>query len=307
MLLQDSHLTFGKIADKWAREAAAMPGGLARDEILHELLKAVWRGEFEDEDGNTVLMLHRPPPGGAWRIDGKFVDKDHMRTAETKPVEFNRRMLLCVLAFDCPHGLTLPPGDRLRDWHSPESDNPEPVPWSELKAEIRWDILDALTMDEYTGTFLWAYLEALTISKDDFGRWRDEQGRKRPRFWFDDDDKVVVESTDKKVVGKAIDAQAERKSQTQDVAVEERMPRQIGRPSLRQKIEAAYQDLKDAGGINFDEPKAALCKPIREKVHQSLGGDAPHKGLRDGAILKWIRPLFDNDKTAHDAQSKTTS
>ena len=294
MSLQDSHLTFGKIADEWAREAAAMPGGLARDEILHELLKAVWRGEFEDEDGkHTFLMIHRPPPGGAQRIDGKFVDKNHLRTAETKPVGFNRRMLLCALASDCPHGLTLPPGDRLRGWHSPESDNPEPVPWSKLKAEIRWDILDALTMDEYTGTFRWDYLEALTISRDDFGRWRDEQGRKRPRFWFDDDDKVVVESADKKVVGK------------------------IGRPSLRQKIEAAYQDLKDAGGINFDEPKAALCEPIREKVHQSLedeslgdeslGDDAPYKGLRDGAILKWIRPLFDDDKTAHDARSKTTS
>ena len=187
MLLQDSHLTFGRIADEWAREVAAMPGGLARDKILHDLVRAVWRGEFEDEDGkDTVLMLHQPPPGGAWRIDDKFVDKNHMRTAETKPVGFNRRMLLCVLAFDHPHGLPLPPGDRLRGWHSPESDNPEPVSWSELNAEVRWDILDALTLDEYPGTFRWAYFEALTISKDDFGRWCDEQGRKRPKFWFED-------------------------------------------------------------------------------------------------------------------------
>ena len=273
MVLQDSHLTFGKIADEWAREAAAMPGGLARDEILHELLKAVWRGEFEDEDGkHTFLMIHRPPPGGAQRIDGKFVDKNHLRTAETKPVGFNRRMLLCALASDCPHGLTLPPGDRLRGWHSPESDNPEPVPWSKLKAEIRWDILDALTMDEYTGTFRWDYLEALTISRDDFGRWRDEQGRKRPRFWFDDDDKVVVESADKKVVGK------------------------IGRPSRRKEIRAAYEELVEAGKIDFDDPKTATYEPIRQKVRRVLGDDVT--GLGDEAIRVVITALFDRDKAA---------
>ena len=59
-----------------------------------------------------------------------------------------------------------------------------------------------------------------------------------------------------------------------------------------------------SGEIDFDEPKAALCKPIREKVHQSLSGDGPHKGSRDGAILKWIRPFFDADKTAHDDQKQ---
>lgn len=188
MRLRKSHLTFGKIADEWTWEVAGTPGALNRAEIFHELLKALWRGEFEDEDGKyTFLMLHLPPPGGAWRIDHKFVDKNHMRTAETKPVGFNRRMLLCVLAFDRPHGLPLPPGDRLRGWHSPESDNPEPIPWSELKAEVRWDILDALTLDEYSRTFRRTYLESLTISKDDFGRWCDEHGHTRPAFWFDDE------------------------------------------------------------------------------------------------------------------------
>ena len=297
MLLDDLHLTFGEIADRWAREVAAMPDGLARDVILLDLLRAIWRGEFEDEDGNTVLVLHRPPPGGARRIDGKFVDKNHMRTALTKPVGFNRRMLLCVLAFDCPRGLPLPSGDRLRGWHSPENDNPEPVPWSELKAEVRWDILDALTLDEYPGTFRSDYLEPQTISNDDFGRWCDARGRKRPRFWFDDDDKVVVESTDKKAVGKAIEAQAERESQTQDVAVEERKPRQIGRPSLRENIKAAYQALADDKTIDFNAAKTVLYKAIREKLYDSddvtidVKGNA--RGLGDEVIRRTVTPLFE--------------
>ncbi len=163
--------------------------------------------------------------------------------------------------------------------------------------EVRWDFLDALTMDEYTGTFRWAYLEALTISKDDFGRWRDEQGRKRPRFWFDDDDKVVVESTDKKAVGKAIEAQAERESQTQDVAVEERKPRQIGRPSLREKIKAAYQALADDKAIDFNAAKTVLYKAIREKLYDSddvtidVKGNA--RGLGDEVIRRTVTPLFE--------------
>ena len=130
MRLRKSHLTFGKIADEWAREIANQPGGLDSNEIFHELIRAVWRGDFEDEDGeNSRLTTHKQPKGGSVRSDGKFVNEQHQRTAETRPVQWNRRYLLCALAPCPPPGLKLPTGDRLRLWPSKESDHPEPTPW----------------------------------------------------------------------------------------------------------------------------------------------------------------------------------
>jgi len=79
-----------------------------------------------------------------------------------------------------------------------------------------------------------------------------------------------------------------------------------GRPTFRPEIEAAYKTLVKEKKVDYEVDKVVLCKPIREKVHESLNGPGPHKGLGNGAILKWIRPLFDADKAAHDAQSKPT-
>ena len=188
---EKDRFTFREIAEQWVREIAGTPSALSRDEILHGLLRSVWRGDFEDEDGeNTCLAIHRYPKGGARRINGKFVDADHQRTAETRPLGVNRRWLPRALALDRPHGLPLPPGDKLDPWSRPESDDPkaamrDPALWSEVKAEVRWDILDALTLDEYSHMFRTAYLEPLTISKEDFGRWCDDHEHPRPAFWFE--------------------------------------------------------------------------------------------------------------------------
>lgn len=179
MRLRRSHLTFGQIADEWAREVSSQPGALSRDEILHEIIRAVWRGDFEDEDGeNSRLTIHQNPRGGATRVGGKFVDEHHHRTDATKKVLFNRRKLLCVLAPICPPGVPQAPLFRLRFL------DPQPEPWDSVKADVRWDILAALTPDEYILGFRERYLEPLTISKEDFGRWCDDQSHQRPTFWF---------------------------------------------------------------------------------------------------------------------------
>ena len=47
MLLDDLHLTFGEIADRWARESADHPSALDRDKTLDRLQRALRHGEFD--------------------------------------------------------------------------------------------------------------------------------------------------------------------------------------------------------------------------------------------------------------------
>ena len=74
----------------------------------------------------------------------------------------------------------------------------------------------------------------------------------------------------------------------------------VGRPTLKPEIEAAYQDLLDAGEIDFDAPKKRLYEPIREKVRGDKSNPNLY-GLGDEAIRKVISPLFDADKNKRSA------
>ena len=157
------------------------------------MIGAIWRGDFEDEDGeNSCLWVCTYPKDGARRVvDGKFVDADSNLTTNTQRLIRNRRFLLCVLAQDRPSGLRLPSTARLNPYPYRENYDPvgimiDPVPWSEVKAEVPWDVLDALTLDEYSKRFLSLHIEPLTIAKDDFGRWCDDHDQERPAFWFGD-------------------------------------------------------------------------------------------------------------------------
>ena len=74
MRTRKTRLEFGKIADLWSSESA--PGHLGREDTLMELLSALWRGEFEDEDGsNSCLQIHPLEPGGAEFIADNFGDE----------------------------------------------------------------------------------------------------------------------------------------------------------------------------------------------------------------------------------------
>ena len=95
MRIQDDQLTFGRIADEWSQELveAKAPGRLSRDKIFHEMLKALWRGDFESDEGESCLSILRPPKGGAKRVDGRFVDAKHeLAEGIYRPV--NRRCCL---------------------------------------------------------------------------------------------------------------------------------------------------------------------------------------------------------------------
>ena len=78
-------------------------------------------------------------------------------------------------------------------------------------------------------------------------------------------------------------------------------PREAGRPSLKLEIEAAYQDLHDAGEIDFNAPKKRLYEPIREKVRERKGAPGLQQGLGDEAIRQFIHPLFEADKNKRSA------
>lgn len=74
------------------------------------------------------------------------------------------------------------------------------------------------------------------------------------------------------------------------------LPAAIGRPTAKAEIEAAYQDLRGAGKIDFGAPKARLYQPIREKVRGDKESPDLWTGLGDEAIRKAISPLFEQDK-----------
>ena len=78
-------------------------------------------------------------------------------------------------------------------------------------------------------------------------------------------------------------------------------PREAGRPSLKLEIEAAYQDLHDAGEIDFNAPKKRLYEPIRGKVRERKGAPGLQQGLGDEAIRQFIHPLFEADKNKRSA------
>jgi hypothetical protein len=96
MKLIDECLLLTAIADRWAREIVQKPGPLSSDEIFLELLRSIWRGEFED-CGKKTLFITRPPTGGAISRDGIFVDSEHYVTEQARRTEFGREELLSVL------------------------------------------------------------------------------------------------------------------------------------------------------------------------------------------------------------------
>ena len=179
MHIQDDRLTFGRIAEEWSRELTdtKVPGLRTRDQIFHKMLKALWRGDFETDEGESCLSIVRPPRGGAKRRDGRFVNAKHeLANGRYEPI--NRRWLLA--AMPPVAGLSLPHKSRL--WPSGEIE--DGVSWADLKNEIPWDMLITLRPGEYDDLFRRSYLEELSILKDRFGEWCDTRGDRRPAFWF---------------------------------------------------------------------------------------------------------------------------
>lgn len=154
MRLRKSHLSFEKIAYEWARELddAKRPGRLNRGEIFLEMVRGIWRGEFE----NAALTIDQAP---RYRLENER--KQEWRRYKPPPMRVTRETLDKVVL--------LGPGVRPND---PEVS--------------RWEFRASLKLEDYEPLSLRTWLEPLTISKEDFGRWCDDHGHVRPKFWFGD-------------------------------------------------------------------------------------------------------------------------
>ena len=67
-----------------------------------------------------------------------------------------------------------------------------------------------------------------------------------------------------------------------------------GRPSYREVIVTAYEELREAGKVDFGAPKKSLYQPIRKAI--SGESNTVPSGLGDEAIRATISSLFDADK-----------
>jgi hypothetical protein len=255
MLLCEPHLTFGQIADEWAREVATTPGGLSREKIFHKHVKALWSPDFEDEDGeNSRLTIAMAP--ATWP-DGRWVDEHHQRTEKPrKIVPFGRRLLLYALTMYRHSGVKLPPRQKLSPFPDPETGEP-PVPWSEVKTEIPWGALDALKPGEYDKGYRDDYLEPLTISKDVFGRWCDEQEYQRPRFWFS-------EQADAKKRRKAGRKKGTGPYAKKDALLRKKMGELINGGKSTGPWDAAGLVAEEAEGISFESKRRRLYRKYSE-------------------------------------------
>lgn len=150
------NLTFGLISDEWSREVAD-DGAPGRDDILHRLLQAVWRGEF-DSHGKSLLTIVLPgcalEPGV---VAGEALNLDNATV-------ITRSGLVRVLELK---GI-LPALPTSRDG----------------SVEETFAALTELAPDKFGDLVRNAYLEALIVSRDDFGAWCDECDIERPSFWF---------------------------------------------------------------------------------------------------------------------------
>ena len=146
MRLNDSHLTFGKIADEWARELeeTKTPGRRNRDEIFLEMVRGVWRGQFAD----TVLTIEQ-----AAKYD-KGGQRYKPAPMPVTPETLDKMVLLRSGVRPC---------------------NPD---------ASRWEFRASLKLEVYEPLSLRTWFEPLTISKDAFGDWCDQCGHARPAFWF---------------------------------------------------------------------------------------------------------------------------
>ena len=160
-------LSLGEIATRWAKETEGHPGAISRNEIMKELLGAVWEGRFEDRSGNSCLILKK--------TGKRFPEEDDYGS-------WNRLLLFSALVSRIRNAL---PGEQLPSNRelSPREEDP-PVEWAYLRRRIPWSKIQSLSLAVYDDVDLSAYIEPLLISKADFRRWARRAKRQLPAFWF---------------------------------------------------------------------------------------------------------------------------
>ncbi len=162
MRLNDSHLTFGKIADEWSRELAEakVPGRRERDEIFLTFLRGALAGQFDDK-GVTLAQARKDVYSEQLKDKGSE-NVVHRFNVQPLPMPITGEWLAQAQMVPTPR-----PGVRRPDT------GPDP-----------WYPSEGLNLDDFDPLFVSCYIEPLTISKDAFGDWCEQFGHARPAFWF---------------------------------------------------------------------------------------------------------------------------
>ena len=334
MLLPKSHRTFREIAELWAQENAGKDDAADRDKILSVFYHALRNGEFGHaeltiwqrakyvlhnatsimtatitvtgrDDGSVVSNVAYggvSEGGTAQSFAYNAADAD---TFDTLTYAVLTQPLKGSVVDNGDGTFAFDPGSDFQDLAANETRQvlftyqvTDSKGTTEERQEAGWkpvtrDMLDQTLFrgsdqyDELTKKQWSGWLEGLRIAKELFGVWCDRRDSlnipRRPAFWFGDED----EGTD-------------QPRSTEEVEPEDQESRAtVGRPSRREEITTAYEELVSAGEIDFDNRKTATYEPIRKRVRRTLNIATKDvaAGLGDEVIRQVITPLFDRDKT----------
>ncbi len=206
--MDDSHLTFGKIADEWARELAdaKVPGRRERDEIFLTFLRGALAGEFDDK--NVTLAQARRDVYSEKLKDKGSENVVHRFNVQPLPMPITGEWLAQAQMVPTPR-----PGVRRPDTGS------DP-----------WYLSEGLNLDDFEPLFVSCYIEPLTISHEHFGQWCDDHGHERPVFWFGKPNKAGRPSTKREIekAYKALSAAGEVDYNAPQNAVYEKIRSKVG-------------------------------------------------------------------------------
>ena len=152
-------LTFGEIADRWATEMSGHPGALPRNEILQELLRGVWLGQFGDglklakRDRDMASILKDKRPNYAV-TNGDYGDYNRVKLAQALHLNIGQQDV------------------GLAKWDHIKEQN---TPWGEIAA---------LRIETYGEMERRGYIEMLSVPRETFRRWAHAARRQLPTFWF---------------------------------------------------------------------------------------------------------------------------
>ena len=167
---EEARLSFKEIARRWhMASGAATPV----ETVLQWLVSDVWRGKFEDDDGQSTLMMV-----GGYHM---YKDGDTEVLYSHYEVPANRNKLFGVFARDC------------RNLFLPKFGHGSPLveaDWQTRRDAVDWTWMANIAValyDEPCGfdTFKMRVLERLSISHTDFERWLSSTKRPLPKSWSD--------------------------------------------------------------------------------------------------------------------------
>ena len=167
LMFKTPQVTFGEIADT---VSANYPKIYSREEVLYNLLKPVWKGEFEWSSGAFgQLSLEGEEKQDVFTKKIKIIkSKDMYRPAhsDVRPllVEVNRRDLLKA---DLGIQRVYPGFDHLQEDIMDE----DAVSWSELTSKIDFDFLATLRPDDYSRVYIKTFIEDLSVNGPTVQSW----------------------------------------------------------------------------------------------------------------------------------------